>query len=114
MTNLTNKLAMNTKTTHHVDWLTYSWVRDKGMVGLDEICKEVYGKAIDMGSPNDTDYSCSVKKDNPDIDNEADAEEIDLIVANGFFEDWQLNLVMSDLCRRGAIPEGNYVVTMSW
>ena len=105
------KLGIDTKTTHHIDWLTYSWVREKGECGLDLICEQVYGKKIDIGSNNDTDCAVDLKKEElPDYD----VESLVDIVETGFFEDYQLQLVMTDLCNKGHIEEGSYVVTVSW
>lgn len=109
MTDLT--LGIETKTTHHIDWLTYSWARDKGHCGLDELCEQVYGKKLDMGSNNDTDYSVNIKRE---IMADYDTDNLIDIIKSGFFEEYQLHLVMTDLCNNGYIEEGSYVVTMSW
>lgn len=111
MNNLKNKLNVKTKTTHHIDWLTYSWVRDKGLVGLDEICADVYGKRIELGSDNDTDHSFDVEKEELA---DYDQETIDEIIQSGFVEDYNLGIVLTDLCNRDAIDPGSYVITVSW
>jgi len=105
------KLDIKERKTYHVDWLTYSWAREKGLCGLDEICKQTYGKDITFGTSNDTDYSIDVeKKALPDYDQET----VDDCVATGFIQEYDLNILMNDLCNRDAIPPGHYVVTVSW
>tara|TARA_R110000851_G_scaffold281823_5_gene435328 strand:+ start:301 stop:627 length:327 start_codon:yes stop_codon:yes gene_type:complete len=108
---MTLKLSITTKETHHIDWLTYSHVSDRGEVGLDELIAEVYGKSFEIGSDNDSDYAFAVK-DEPI--GEYDIATLNEIVKSGYIEDYQLDLIMTDLCRKGVIAAGNYVVTVSW
>jgi hypothetical protein len=108
---MTLKLSITTKETHHIDWSTYSYVRERGEVGLDELIAEVYGKSFAIGSPNDTDYAIAV---HGKILGEYAIAELHGIIKSGFIETYQLALVMNDLCGKGVIAEGSYVVTVSW
>jgi hypothetical protein len=108
---MTLKLSITTKETHHIDWLTYSHVQERGEVGLESIVADVYGKSFEFGGSNDSDYAFAVKNEPLD---EYDIATLNEIVKSGFIEDYQLNLIMTDLCNTGVIAAGNYVVTVSW
>ena len=105
------RLAIKTKTTHHVDWLTYSHVNELGQCGLNDLVDQVYGRSFDYGSANDTDHVFDIKKE-PIAD--YDAEVIADIVKRGFIEEYQLDLIMTDMCNRGHLDAGTYVVSVSW
>lgn len=105
-------LAAEVKTTIHCDWLTYSYVKEKGKVGLEGIFEAAYGKPMDMTEcPNDTDFSMDIKKE---VFNEWDQQTVDEAVARGHFAEYSLRTMMTDLCNKGILPEASYVVTMSW
>jgi hypothetical protein len=104
-------LHITTKETHHVDWVTYSHHREQGKFGLDELIAEVYGKSFDIGSNNDADYAITIKSEPLE---EYDIAIMNEIVKAGYIEDYQLHMVMTDLCNKGVIVAGNYVVTVSW
>tara|TARA_R110000851_G_scaffold1833_1_gene7189 strand:+ start:286 stop:612 length:327 start_codon:yes stop_codon:yes gene_type:complete len=108
---MTLKLSITTKETHHIDWLTYPHVQDHGEVGLDKLVAEVYGKSFDIGSNNDADYVITIKNESLDA---YDIAALDGIIKSGYIDDYQLHLIMTDLCNKGVIAAGNYVVTVSW
>lgn len=107
-------LGVKTELTHHVDFLTYAWMREKEVVGLDEFIADCYGldKPMEMGCGNDTDHSVNVEPKKSEFD--WDKDQLAEIKRTGFMEEYHLNLVLCDLCADGHIPEGIYVVTMSW
>lgn len=107
-------LKVKTEQTHHVDFLTYAWMRKEDVVGLDEFIADCYGldKPMEMGCGNDTDHSVNVEPKKPE--GEWDEKHLADIKRIGFMEDYQLRLVLCDLCADNHIPEGKYVVTMSW
>lgn len=105
------KLAAEVKTTYHIDWLTYSYHRDAGRVGLDDIFKAAYGKSLDIESGNDMDYSYSITKEPLD---EYELETIEECVAAGSFEDYNLPLFLQDLVNKNILPAGHYVIGVSW
>lgn len=107
-------LGVKTELTHHVDFLTYAWMRGKEVVGLDEFIADCYGldKPMEMGCGNDTDHSVNVEPKKSEFD--WDKDQLAEIKRTGFMEEYHLNLVLCDLCADGHIPEGIYVVTMSW
>ena len=107
-------LKVITEQTHHVDFLTYAHMRKENMVGLDEFIADCYGldNPMEMGSGNDTDHSVNVESKKPK--GEWDTNRFDEIKRTSFMEDYDLRLVLCDLCADGHIPEGKYVVTMSW
>lgn len=105
-------LSASVKTTYHVDWLTYAHTRNAGMLGLEDIVANAYGHEMEMlESPNDTDYSITVKKENL-----SDYEKKDLAdhLKAKCFPCYSLNLILTDLANKNVIPEGHYVITMSW
>lgn len=101
-------LSVTTKTTHHVDWLTYSYNREKGECGIQELAEEVYGVSIDMGGAAWTEYSQTVAP------TEMDSDDLAAIIKNKYIEDYQLGKLMDDMCFRGNLPASSYVVTISW
>lgn len=107
-------LKVKTEQTHHVDFLTYAHVSKENMVGLDEFIADCYGldKSMEMGCGNDTDHSVNVRPEK--AEGEWDTDRLDKIKRTGFMEEYDLHLVLCDLCADGRIPEGKYVVTMSW
>jgi len=107
-------LKVKTEQTHHVDFLTYAHVRKENMVGLDEFIADCYGldSPMEMGCQNDTDHSVNVRPEK--VTGEYDTNHLDEIKRTSFMEEYHLHLVLCDLCADGHIPEGTYVVTMSW
>ena len=100
--------------TYHVNFLTYAWMVEKNTVGLDKFIADCYGLDgdMEMGSGNDTDYSVNVESEKSKY--EWDTKTLDKIKRSKWMEDHHLRLVLCDLCADGHIPEGKYVVTMSW
>ena len=107
-------LKVKTEQTHHVDFLTYAWMRKEDTVGLDEFIADCYGldNPMEMGCQNDSDHSVNVRPEK--AKGEWDTDRLDEIKRTGFMEEYHLNLVLCDLCADGHLPEGKYVVTMSW
>ncbi|QNK01751.1 hypothetical protein [Dyella telluris] len=107
-----DKLAHDVKTTIDCSWLTYSFNREKGTLGMEGIFELAYGKKLEMlESPNDTDYAHDVKREELD---QWDEETIAEAVESGGFECYNLGIFLNDLCNKGILPEGHYVVRMSW
>ena len=104
-------ISADIKTTYHINWLTYAYNLNEGQVGLEDVVKNTYGKNIEMESSNDTDYSYTIRKEKL---TEYDIQNLEAIVKSGSFEDYNLRLIMTDLANKDIIPEGSYVVTMSW
>ena len=93
-------LSVKTELTHHVDFLTYAWMREKEIVGLDEFIADCYGldKPMEMGCGNDTDHSVNVKPEKSEFD--WDKDQLADIKRTGFMEEYHLHLVLCDLCIR--------------
>lgn len=105
-------LAAQVKTTYHVDWLTYAHTIKAGMVGLEGIVAQAYGHEMEMlESDNDTDYSVSVRKEKFD---DYDQERLAKYIKSKHFPCDSLRLILTDLANKDIIPEGQYVITMSW
>lgn len=92
------------KTAFHMDWfhdlapvITEAWSATS-RVEMEE-------------TPNDTDYTCSVKKGPL---SKYDLESLTEAKAQGGFMDYYLELVMTDLANQDIVPEGNYVVRVCW
>lgn len=105
------ELACACAATYHVNWLTYAHDRAAGKIGLETLVAKTYERALEMESSNDTDYSIDVKK--KDLD-EWDKPRLARFIANGFFGEHDLGLVMQDLCNRDILPPGKYIVRVSW
>ncbi len=107
-------LKVKTEQTHHVDFLTYAWMREEDVVGFDEFIADCYGldKPMEISCGNDTNHSVNVEPEEPFYD--FDKDQLADIKRTGFMEEYQLRLVLCDLCHSGHLPEGKYVVTMSW
>jgi hypothetical protein len=102
-------LEAEIKMTYHVNWfITY----DKTKKSLEQIFELAYGKPMEMlESPNDTDYSLNIKKEEIcDYDQRILNENI----ARGHFTCWHLGTMLTDLVNKNIIPQGNYVVNVSW
>lgn len=100
--------------TYHVSFLTYAGGRESGSVGLDAFIAQCYGLAKDFEmteSPNDTDYGVTVEKKPLD---KWDRVTADKAAQEGWVENYKLGVVLCDLCNKGFIEPGEYMVTMSW
>jgi len=105
-------LAADVKTTFHVNWLTYAHNIQAGQMGLEGLFKEAYGKPIEMTEGrNDTHYKHEVKRE---VFAEYSRISVDECIERGWFEDYMLGSMLRDLCNKGVIPEGCYVVSVSW
>lgn len=104
-------MKIKTKTIHHVDYSE-----------LERFIQEVYGfeyeMASDMETSNDTSHEFRVTfveardLDNP---NSPDSHRLqDWKSSQGRKQMWGPQLILLDLLRQGKIPEGDYVVRISW
>lgn len=76
------------------------------------ITKLVYGKAIEMlESPNDTTHEYNADEEAlAQEDEEALKEAVDC----GGLSDWQYDIILNDLCHKGYLKPGKYLLRMSW
>lgn len=100
-------LKMTTKTTHHVKY-----------GDLERLIEETYGFpeysiACEEECNNDTaltfDVNAAMK-----YRSEYDFKDLEEMIATKKTKQWRTGLLMDDMCRRGLIPEGSYVVEVSW
>lgn len=116
MTDLTPyvPLCMVEKLTFHVNWLTYADGRAANNLGLQDYiakCWGVDGEVDLLEADNDTEHSVTVKKGEvKDYDIALLAE----LKKQGGFEHYYLRMVMCDLCDKGQLPEGEYIISVSW
>lgn len=104
-------LAASVAYTYLVYWLTYPQDREEGKLGLEDIVEKTFNSPIELGSNNDTDYSIDVRKKTI---GDYDKDRLEKIIKSKFAEDYDLNLLMTELCNRDVIPAGKYVVRVSW
>lgn len=91
--------------TYHIDYL--------GMDGLERFITAAYGKNMEMTeSPNDTSYEIEVES-KEEFD-KYEKENIEKIIEKGWFEHYNLRLVIQDLVNKDILPVGNYIIRMSW
>lgn len=96
------KLEMETKTTHHVDWND-----------LAKLLEFVYAtKPFELGGSNDSSYSRTVIAEEP-VD-KWDANILKGIIKHKFVDDCELGMVLNDICAKGAIAPGDYIIKHSW
>ena len=101
--NIVNEIALrlHAKYTYHID-----------AFGLEHITELVYGKKIKMlESPNDTTHEYSIEGEGLD---DYDQETLNEAIESGGLEDWNYDLVLEDLCEKGYVQPGKYLVRMSW
>lgn len=99
------------KTTIHVDY-----------GDLERQMQEVYGfpyeMACDMEVGNDTSHEfddINIKEAEEARDDECDAEDLqDWIDSGGKKQMWGPRFMLLDMVLKGLIPEGDYVVRISW
>jgi hypothetical protein len=83
---------------------------------LEEFIKFVYGDEIDYDfcsdreASNDSVYDFNVCKEKIDG---YDQEQLD-IFKQGQSGSWMTQTILTDLCNRDLIPEGEYLVTVCW
>lgn len=98
---------MSTKTTHYVDY-----------GDLESFLTEKLGKPVEIiGSPNDTDYSVNVKKLDPESPmHKWDLEEVQKFINTGVIdcEYGGFYRPLAYAATQGWVPEGEYLITVSW
>jgi hypothetical protein len=111
-------LQMETKTTHFLNWLTYSHMEGAGLGEFLAQVSECPNREVELlESPNDSDYSTSVSK--KDIEEDSiymkwDHDEVTKKINSGGIEHYYMHKIFCWLLFHGHIEEGNYVVRMSW
>ena len=96
-------LTIKTETIHKVDYHDIQQFI-AATYGLTEFC------AIGE-SENDSVHEYNVTSKDGD---EYDAKRLDEILADKYCTHWELGIVLDDLCRKGLLPAGNYLVDVCW
>ena len=112
--NLLAELEVKEEKIYSVDWLTYSWMREKNKLGLGAYiskCLGIEGEFELYECSNDTDHKIEVTGDPI---SEYDMQEVEEAIAQKGIEVWRLNPLMEYLAQKGYLPLGTYVITMSW
>jgi hypothetical protein len=104
-------LAIRTQHTNYVNWLTSVEDKDNDQHGLQDLLEKVHNCNFDLGCNNDTDLSVSVATE---VFDAYDIGTIAEIIRTKFIESYQLDMMMADLCNRGYLEVGNYIVSVSW
>lgn len=88
--------------------VSYAW--------LEEMAEKVYGHALECVAcweqGNDT-YNM-VDVDGKEIDDKWEQKSFDEFVKNGMGDYHTPGLVMNDLCKKGYLEPGRYIVEISW
>lgn len=111
-------LAISTKTTHYVDFITWRAQEENGDWGLDLYLQEVFG--LDdtpelLEANNDTDHSFNVGRPEPGSYKEkAGIEAVKTLREKGWIELYNLGDLLNYMVDAFDLPEGNYVVRVSW
>jgi hypothetical protein len=96
-------LKMTTVTRHEVDWHDFN-----------DLVTETYGHeyefAADVTCGNDSDHAYTVKKEPLD---EYHQKRLDEFKATGKYG-YLIGTLLTDLVNRELIPEGNYLISVSW
>lgn len=96
-------MRIRTETVHRVDYSDF-----------EAFVEETYGQPFsfpaDVTSGNDTSHSLHANKRTLCED---EREEIDVFVATGQ-HGYLSHLLLDDLCSKGLVPEGSYVVDVCW
>lgn len=109
------------KTVLCVDWATWSSMRERGELGLEEYLSEKLGKPVEgIDSSNDTTYEFSVKPRGPE-DFKYDYQRQDFermmggkVVTVSFAWNPSVSILLDYACKQGWIEEGVYIVSISW
>lgn len=104
MTTQLKSLRMNTVTVHEVNY-----------ADLDDFISFHYGVAFetpcDQEMSNDSDKVLTISKEKLD---KWDMGCFDKAKIDGCFPGGSLRPIMTDLCNRGLLPAGKYVIRVSW
>jgi hypothetical protein len=81
---------------------------------IEDIIKDTYGKyyGIPSGEELNNDSSLTFNCAKGALD-QYDHETLDRFIATGS-GDWLLNILVADLCNKGKLAEGKYVMYVSW
>ena len=81
---------------------------------LDDFISEQYGREFeivaDQGLMNDVSKTVTVKKEQLNQWEQRDLEEWKLTGR----KNWMFSTLLTDLCNRDLIPEGEYLINISW
>lgn len=96
------ELKKVTKTTHYVD-----------SFDLADFIGEKIGRSVEIiDTPNDTDYSATVKKEELD---DWDMKSVSLLKDKGYISmEYGFHQIMTYCANQNWIEEGNYVIKVSW
>lgn len=96
-------LPYKTVTYYEIEW-----------TALERFVGEIYGQKYDFVSDmevsNDSEHSFKVQKRQF---SEWDVKDLEAFKTTGK-TGWRAHLILDDLCNRGLIPEGNYLITVCW
>jgi hypothetical protein len=99
--------------TFHINWFTYGYTLEQGMVGLDGVVEAAAGKPLEMlESPNDTDYSVDIST--KAVLGKHESDVLEKCFRTGGFECYYLRIVMQDLVNKDVLPAGRYIVRFSY
>jgi len=109
-------LDVTTKPVNIVSWLTYSYQREKGILGLSKFLAVKYSTKHERGIQkfdllevkNDTEYLYEIEL------KVMDAAKLAEILERGNLEEWYLRALMCDACAKGFIQAGTWIVKVSW
>ena len=111
-------LSLKTKTTHYIEWLTYAHTIGAGLGEFLALHSECPTREVELlESPNDTDYTISVSKENVADDSfymQYNHDRITKDINSGEVACSKLPAVFCWLLFHNLIEEGDYVVKMSW
>lgn len=96
-----------------VNWLTYHWMRKKGVVGMDKFAGNAYGMKSELQlceASNDAEYYFEVteKKEIDDPDN------LEEILKTEEVPIYDLHILLQDMVNKDMLPAGNYLIRVSW
>lgn len=96
------ELKITTKTTHYVD-----------AYDLANYIGSKIGRPVEfVDSPNDTDYSVSIEKEEID---DFDMKSVSNMIEKGWISlDYGYHACLVHCANEGWLEEGDYVITMSW
>ena len=77
---------------------------------LEDLTEIVYGKRIQFltGNPSSYEYNTN------EVDSEWYKKELEHAISIGAMESWEYGIVFDDLCKKGLIKHGKYIVRVSW
>jgi hypothetical protein len=101
-------MKVKTKQTHHVD---YNELQDE----IEEAFGKPYCFQSDVECGNDTVHEeCDITKEEAAKMDEFDKEDLEEWKAAKYKQLWGPRILMLDMVRRGIIPEGDYIISVSY